>query len=227
MAQSALAQVAAHTRRSFPQARARATYQALLAAARDVFARRGYDETQSPDIAAAAGVSVGTFYRYFTDKRQAFVEMIAAHLEEAQRDVLAQLQPERLGGGERRATIDTAIEVLFRHAGRFPALENVFMAMALRDPEVARLKAEWDDAACAALAALIEAIVPREVVRDPRAAAFVVHRAALEVATARAVRNEGRNLDERQVRIALREMMERYFFPGPAVARRARATRKK
>jgi AcrR family transcriptional regulator len=217
-----LAAAAARTRRSFPQARARATYEALLAAAREAFAKRGYDATQSPDIAAAAGVSVGTFYRYFTDKRQAFVEMIADHLEEVQRHVLGQLSPERLGGGERRATIDAAIDVLFRQARLHPALDEVFLAMSLRDPEVAELKAEWDASGRAALAALIEVIVPRDVVRDPHAAAFVVHRAALELAMAPELRGEGAAIDEHEVRIALREMLERYFFPAEPPPRRRR-----
>src|SRR5688572_26587608 len=88
--------------RDFPQARARATYEALLAAARETFARKGFDQAQTPDIAAAAGVSVGTFYRYFTDKRQAFIEMIAHHLAEAHADVMARLTPERFLGEEGR-----------------------------------------------------------------------------------------------------------------------------
>jgi AcrR family transcriptional regulator len=66
--------------RSFTQERARATYRALLAAARAVFAARGYDRTQAPEIAEHAGVSVGTFYRYFEDKREAFVEVTRVHL---------------------------------------------------------------------------------------------------------------------------------------------------
>lgn len=50
--------------------------QAILAAARDVFARRGYHQATIDDIVAAAGVARGTFYLYFEDKRAVFSDLI-------------------------------------------------------------------------------------------------------------------------------------------------------
>jgi AcrR family transcriptional regulator len=211
------------TDRSFPQARARATYRALLDAARDVFAEKGFDSTQSPDIAGRARVSVGTFYRYFGDKRQALVEMIRAHLAEAHESVMAKLTPERFAGNDHRAAIDTVLEVLFDHVRRSPALERVFLEMALRDREVAKLHREFEALALEAIAALIGQIVPREVAPDPRAAAHVVQLAAEQVAVAQSgVYGEPR-VGDRAARTALREMIHRYLFPdAPDALRRAR-----
>ena len=48
----------------------------LLAAARKVFAEKGYHEAKVRDIAAAAGVAKGTVYLYFPDKRSLFSELI-------------------------------------------------------------------------------------------------------------------------------------------------------
>lgn len=48
----------------------------LLAAARSVFAERGYHEAKVGEIAAAANVAKGTVYLYFPDKRSIFVELI-------------------------------------------------------------------------------------------------------------------------------------------------------
>src|SRR5258706_16227382 len=42
--------------------------EAILDAARILFAREGYDETTIPEIAQAAGVAVGTVYLYFRNK---------------------------------------------------------------------------------------------------------------------------------------------------------------
>ncbi|HEX5063422.1 MAG TPA: helix-turn-helix domain-containing protein, partial [Kofleriaceae bacterium] len=52
----------------FRQERSRRSYEALLTAAEELFAVHGYDAIGTPEIAQKAGVSVGTFYRYFEDK---------------------------------------------------------------------------------------------------------------------------------------------------------------
>jgi AcrR family transcriptional regulator len=51
---------------------ARATRQRLLDAGIRVFVARGYDDTRVDDVAAAAGASHGTFYRYFANKEGIF-----------------------------------------------------------------------------------------------------------------------------------------------------------
>lgn len=43
----------------------------MRVAALHLFAERGYDATTAADIAAAAGLTERTFYRYFADKREA------------------------------------------------------------------------------------------------------------------------------------------------------------
>ena len=46
-----------------------ATRRRLLTVAAEVFAARGYAATGMRDLAAAAGVSTGSLYHYFPDKR--------------------------------------------------------------------------------------------------------------------------------------------------------------
>ena len=47
----------------------------ILAAARKVFREKGYDGTTIADIVQAAGVAQGTFYLYFSSKRDAFLAL--------------------------------------------------------------------------------------------------------------------------------------------------------
>ena len=57
----------------------RRTRAALVQAAEQVFARRGYARSRIGDVTAEAGVSVGTFYSYFTSKEAIFLEVAAAY----------------------------------------------------------------------------------------------------------------------------------------------------
>src|SRR5579871_4201064 len=49
--------------------------EAIIEAARTLFAKQGYEETTIAEIARAAGVGVGTVYLYFENKRQILIEV--------------------------------------------------------------------------------------------------------------------------------------------------------
>ena len=57
--------------------KAQRTRQKILQAARMVFAERGFAKTTAEEISTKAGVGYGTFYLYFTDKRQALHTILA------------------------------------------------------------------------------------------------------------------------------------------------------
>jgi AcrR family transcriptional regulator len=204
--------------RRFKQARAERTFESLLNAAGEIFAEAGYDGAQTPDIARRAGVSTGAFYRYFDDKRQAFLEVVTRRLEQATGDVLAELEPERFRPtsrtGERRA-IEMALDVMFDRIRRDAPLERVLLEMSLRDPEVMKIRARFDALSIGFLTKMIDDIIPRRVIPSPRAAALVIHAAALEIATERAGLGpaRGAGLRDGEVREALREMIHRYLYP--------------
>jgi AcrR family transcriptional regulator len=56
-------------RRSPKQARSRATWDAIVEAASQILERGGPDALNTNDVAARAGVSIGTLYQYFPDKQ--------------------------------------------------------------------------------------------------------------------------------------------------------------
>lgn len=57
------------------------TRQALIGAARRLFAERGFSDTATPDIVAAAGVTRGALYHHFDDKKALFEAVLAAEAE--------------------------------------------------------------------------------------------------------------------------------------------------
>jgi AcrR family transcriptional regulator len=221
--------------REFKQRRSAATYEALLAAAARVFARKGFDAAQTPEIAAEAGVSTGAFYRYFTDKRAVFVEVVAHHLRQSQEEVMARLTPERFVGDgktarDKRRAIDLVLDVLFDRIKRDAELERVYLSMSYSDPEVRQLRAQYEDEGCQALTKLLEIIVPRDVVPDAAAAARVIGITAVEVAADRAglrPRVGSAGLSDAAVKTALREMLYRFLFPVEAATAAPPARRKR
>ena len=60
----------------------------ILAAAREVFAKRGYHAAKIDDIVEAAGVARGTFYLYFEDKKGVFTEVLERFLGRLHESIL-------------------------------------------------------------------------------------------------------------------------------------------
>lgn len=164
-------------KRVFQQERAERTYRAILAAAAKVFPKRGFEGAQVPDIARAAGVSVGIVYRYFDDKREIFLEMLESHLNAARAEVSARLAPDMFVGVAPVSAIARVVEVVFDEAMRDPALAKVYLAVSLTDKDVAKMRIESETHDRSVVAAILETAISRKRVPDPAAAALVIERA--------------------------------------------------
>jgi len=197
------------------QERAKKTREALVRAGAKVFAEKGFDGAQTPDIAAAAGVSTGALYRYFKDKRALFIEVVEKHLATATAAIHAKLGALALEGTDRRAQLGIVIDILFTEVRRDVALSRVYLAMSLTDAAVGELRARFEAEERTLLAKLIEAAVPRSVIPDPKAAALVIQVAAVEVATdcAGLRLSRGRRVTDKAVKEALHLMLCRFLFP--------------
>lgn len=73
----------------FMQQRSEETRGRILAAARDLFARNGYDATGVAEICAAAGVSKGAFYHHFPSKHDVFMHLLETWLAGLEPEILA------------------------------------------------------------------------------------------------------------------------------------------
>jgi AcrR family transcriptional regulator len=78
-------------RRQPKQRRARQTVEAVLDAVTEVLKRDGVDAVTTNRIAEVAGVSIGSVYQYFPDKRAIFTALHQRHVEEMDRLIASKL----------------------------------------------------------------------------------------------------------------------------------------
>jgi AcrR family transcriptional regulator len=84
----------------------------LLAAARKVFAQRGYHDASIADITQMADVGVGTFYLHFRDKDDLFSTLLVEGLQAIREQISADVQR----AAPDHNTFPVAIRAILRHA---------------------------------------------------------------------------------------------------------------
>ncbi|HET7501598.1 MAG TPA: TetR/AcrR family transcriptional regulator [Kofleriaceae bacterium] len=198
----------------FRQDRSRRSYLGLIDAATELFGAHGYDAVGTPEIAQRAGVSVGTFYRYFDDKHEIYLEVARRTMAAAYVETIAHLGPERFVGRARHETISETIAILFDHVLSSPQLTRSFQEMSLRDPQVAEVARAFDQVSIQRITTLISAIVPRDIVPDPEATACVLHASAMHTAYSLAGHFGPPLIGADRARRALTAFIERALFPG-------------
>jgi AcrR family transcriptional regulator len=100
----------------------------LLAAARELFASQGYDQTSTIQIAQRAGVSEGILFHHFGSKRSLFTRIA----EDYARDVAAAMLP----GEPADVTEESVVRNAFAFVREDPSLYKLFAA---RGAELAEL----------------------------------------------------------------------------------------
>lgn len=106
----------------------------ILALVRQAFIAKGFDGASMQDLARAAGMSVGNFYRYFPSKSAIIIGLIEKDLAEIQRDFQA-----ILGAPQPMAVLREVLRLrLDEHAANQEgALWSEIEAAARRNPEMA------------------------------------------------------------------------------------------
>ena len=157
------------------QARSRATVDAILRAAAQVFATRGYAATTTNHIAERAGVSIGSLYEYFPSKDALLVALMEAHLAEGEA-ILEKAAVEATAAGE---DLDRVVARFVRAMVTFHAqdraLHRTLFEEAPLPRHVRRRLADVETRVIAVVEAFLRAR-PGTATHDPAlAAAVVVH----------------------------------------------------
>ncbi|MGH8924487.1 MAG: TetR/AcrR family transcriptional regulator [Acidimicrobiia bacterium] len=151
------------------RARGERTRRALLEAAEEVFAQWGWENASIVKITQKAGVSQGTFYRYFVSKQAVFDELVADLNRRVRRAMSAgvdlgknRLEAERLG-----------FEGFFRFTAEHPALYRVIRQAEFASPTALHL--HYERIAEGYQRGLSQAMANGEIVKgDPEVLAYVL-----------------------------------------------------
>jgi TetR/AcrR family transcriptional regulator, mexJK operon transcriptional repressor len=117
------------------QERALQKRRALLESGRALFIEKGYEQTNAKEIASHAGVATGTFYRYFTDKRQLMMSLLEDQMEKL-------LPPEpNWTNVDPEAFFATVLEQHYKRLDQL-GLSRVLPELILKDSQFAEVLAE-------------------------------------------------------------------------------------
>ena len=125
------------------QKRSKKTRSHISKVARDLFAQRGYYAVNSNQIAAEAGVSVGTFYTYFKDKKDILLEILYNFYDhfwmDVMRDVMREVQnepPEKL---DLKLVLRTIVEKSLESFDQDPDFTRLIHSMRYYDEDIRKI----------------------------------------------------------------------------------------
>lgn len=145
------------------------TRRALLEAAEEVFAEYGWETASIVKITERAGVSQGTFYRYFVSKQAIFDELV----EDLNRRVRHAMAERAAHGRSRGEAERLGFEGFFRFTAEHPALYRVIRQAEFASP--AALQRHYERIAAGYSAALTASMDSGEIARgDPEVLAYAL-----------------------------------------------------
>ena len=165
------------------QARSKQTKEKIVQAAIQLFQERGYEGTTSNEIAAAAGVSVGSFYVYFTDKRQLLLTIFDRLADDMFKNIFDIVKPEHLFDSELRPRIRSAVANTIEDKQKYSGLHRVISELVLKDEEFAARRKAVMNRSISKLEELISLANKAGITWDidVEAAAFVVNRVVFDL----------------------------------------------
>jgi AcrR family transcriptional regulator len=160
------------------QARSKQTKEKIIHAAIGLIQERGFEKTTSNDIAAAAGVSVGSFYTYFTDKRQLLLTIFDRLADEFSKNIFETIGPEHLFDSDVRANVRHSVASALDDKGIFLGIQRAIHEMVMKDAEFAERRKVIMQRSISKLRELISLAKKAGLTFDvdPDTAAFMVHR---------------------------------------------------
>ena len=189
------------------QQRSITTKNKLESAAKKLFSQKGYHGTNARDIADEAGVSVGSFYSYYEDKKAIFLEVFRKHNEERKLEIIRNIPKNAI---KAKQSVYQIIRAILDANELSPEFDREVMAMRYTDPEIEVLFQKIHDQSIAIFVEQLKLKEDELRVKDVEAAAVVVCNATEEVL--HSIKSFSTGIDEQRLIEALSDMIYQYLF---------------
>ncbi|ADU63811.1 MAG: TetR/AcrR family transcriptional regulator [Pseudodesulfovibrio sp.] len=194
------------------QARSMEKRRRLMDAAMRLFDTHGFDGTNAKAIARDAGVSVGTFYAYFKDKKDLLMEILGEHTAEID-TIFGKLEAAVRDGATGREILRLAVAAGHASHTQPPGLLRTMLAMRYTDDDMRRFQEAEETAHLKRMVGFLETLGPRLRVSDLEAAASVFGSAFEDILHSAIVFSQ--DIDRQRLHDALVDMGAAYLFTDP------------
>lgn len=156
------------------QARSKEKKRRIVQSARELIHERGYDAITTSGIARRAGVSIGTLYAYFSDKKDILMEVVAAFNDDLNTHFQSGIQENTADNLSLEETIDTVLHALWHAHIHEKRLHNEIVILSMRDPEVDAAFSANEERLYETIRELLIRFNDRIEVNNPAAAIFIL-----------------------------------------------------
>lgn len=118
------------------QKRSIQTRDQIIETAMRLFSQKGFYQTSSNEISEQAGVSIGSFYAYFKDKKQLFIEVLKYYDKQILDRIHIEKKPDN---GNKEEFLRGLINRLLQSHKIFPEFHKELSAMQLLDPDIKKV----------------------------------------------------------------------------------------
>jgi AcrR family transcriptional regulator len=156
------------------QQRGKAKKARIVTAARKLMNSLDYEAVTTNRITGEAGVSVGTFYSYFKDKRDVFLEAIRQYSGDVFGELTANIQEMKQGPAKLEEVVRRLILVAKKRHDHEKGLHKQMLVQAIRDPEIRELALKEEGRADSLIRDIFDQYTDQIDVKDVEAAIFLV-----------------------------------------------------
>jgi AcrR family transcriptional regulator len=154
------------------------TKKKIVDAAMMLFSSKGYYQTNSKEIAKEAGVAIGSFYSYFTDKKEVLKYILNAYIQEVLSESSASDNYPVCSVDRKAILKDTIVKSFNMHNFTLGFYQQVTM-LSIVDEEISLIFKEYQTAILSRISTLLEFFVP-DLPDDCREAAGIIIYSAIE-----------------------------------------------